>query len=158
MGYEKLPTYCTSFTVGSMRRSILLVLLMLGSCATGNKQLLLDAVHEYSHGLRWGQTAFVSRYLPTKQRPAFAALQEASGVRVTTCLVKGIHVPKKAHATVTLSVTWYALQTMRAHQTIIQQKWVDTGKGWRITEQRRLHGMPLPLISRLPALAKKTKK
>ena len=112
--------------------AVLLVVSLGAACSTSqhSKQALVEALYEYSNGVRWGRSEWIQGHLP-KGRESRAA---SSQLQVITCEVENV-VMDKDRAVATIRVDWYLLDQARLRSTLLRQTWVEVGGRWEIREQ-----------------------
>jgi len=127
---------------------LLLILPALG-CGTSqhSKRALVDALYEYSNGVRWGRSEWVQGHLPKGQESKTAS----SELQVITCEVENVVMNAKDRAVATIRVDWYLLTRATLHSTLLRQTWVEAGGRWEIREQRVAAGPPFPGLGRVSA-------
>jgi len=125
-----------------------LLVLSLGGCLIqGNKQNLMDSLHEYNSGLRWGRIDRMAEYVPPKKRDRLIAMQQQrEDVQITGCEVAGVKLAKKDRAVATVLIEWYLSSQGRLQRTYVEQTWVQQDSHWRVAEQRIIRGAPFPLL------------
>ncbi len=121
--------------------------LLLGACGTNqhSKHALVDALYEYSNGVRWGRSEWIQGHLPKGQESRAASSQ----LQVITCEVENIVMNAKDRAVATIRVDWYLLSQAKLHSTLLRQTWIEAGGRWEIREQRVAEGAPFPGIGRV---------
>lgn len=119
-----------------------LAALALAGCGTNqqSKHALVDALYEYSNGIRWGRSEWIQNHLPRGQESRIASSQ----LQVITCEVENVVVNPKDRAVATIRVDWYLLNQARLHSTLLRQTWVEVGGKWEIRDQRVAAGAPFP--------------
>jgi hypothetical protein len=127
----------------------LLSSLTLAACGTNqqSKHLLVEALYEYSNGIRWGRSEWIQNHLPKGQESRVASSQ----LQVITCEVENIVMNVKDRAIATVRVDWYLLNQARLHSTLLRQTWVEVGGRWQIRDQRVAEGRPFPGLGRVSA-------
>lgn len=118
------------------------VALLLGACGTNqhSKHALVDALYEYSNGIRWGRSEWIQGHLPKGRESRVASAQ----LQVTGCEVENVVMSAKDRAVATLRVDWYLLNQGRVHSTLLRQTWVEVSGRWQIREQKVAEGAPFP--------------
>ncbi|MCC6750363.1 MAG: hypothetical protein IT371_22045 [Deltaproteobacteria bacterium] len=120
-----------------------------GGCesAANRKASLLDAVLEYSDGVRWGRPELVVRYLSRSHGQRILARRAGHpDLQVTDAEVDAVQVLSVDRALSTVRFDWYELREARLRRSVIQQTWTLEKGEWRLADQRWLRGAPFPLL------------
>lgn len=127
--------------------SILLSLLLCG-CFLENAsptKKLSNAVHDMNDSARWGRIGMASQYVEAGYRQRFAESHRSWGrnIRVADGEVLSVQMApdrESAHAIVTYS--WYDLDTMTLHDTVVRQTWKSQEDFYGLSDESVIEGNP----------------
>lgn len=104
----------------------------------------MDAVQEYTYGVRWSRADWVQPHLPRKGKLGFEPIAPP-GVQVITCEVQSVKlVDGTNRAEVGVQLEWYLANQGTLRSSVLRQSWARSGDRWEIVGQRVTHGAPFP--------------
>lgn len=129
---------------------MLLITCVAGCILRGNKEDLVEALHRYNSGVRWGKTEWMAQYVADDDTATLLPRSEVfdGELQITGCQVGDVQFKSNDHAEAVVRVDWYQRSRGRLYTSIVQQTWKHGGSQWQIVQQRHLKGAPFPWIPR----------
>ena len=131
-----------------MRRArafVAVVGLAVGCGGAAPRDLLMESVQTYNDGVRWQRFTAAAAVVPPAERDQFLDEREAlaDDLRITEYdIVRVASAGRRAD--VQVKVSWYLDSRGTVHDTWIRQRWEQQGRAWRVVEERRVRGEPMP--------------
>ena len=138
---------------------LLLCVAFAAGCVSGilnDRDRLKMALEEYNDGLRWGRVESSCAHLPEAERQKFAErfAQLQGDLEVMDYEVQRLQWDRDhGTATVRVDVSWSLKRRGIVERSVMEQRWQEVGGGWMLVQQRRIGGVPLPLLDEEPAPA-----
>lgn len=132
----------------------LAVACLMGGCfldnASPTKQLA-DTVHEFNDSARWGRIGSAAKFVEAGYRVRFVEAHRSWGRNIKLADGEVLSVSfaddrQSAQAIVTYS--WYDLDTMTLHDTVIRQTWKSQEDFYGLSDETVIEGNPRLLASR----------
>ena len=127
---------------------LLLSSVLLGGCFLDNAsptKKLADAVHEMNDSARWGRIGSASRFVEADYRARFTETHRrwGNGIRVADGEVLSVQfAPDRQSALAIVTYSWYDLDTMTLHDTVVKQHWRATDEFYGLSEETVIEGDP----------------
>ena len=135
-------------------RSVLVLLpwVMLAGCfanASTTKKLA-DTVHEMNDAARWGQLGQASTRVQPDYRADYLRAHRGWGsrIQVADSEVVNLQVADDLSTAIALvAYSWYALDTMTLHQSVVRQRWEPLEEYFVLAHESVVQGDPKLLLS-----------
>ena len=124
------------------------ILILAGCGGVQRSESLMDAVRTYNDGVRWERFTAAAAVVPARERDAFLDEREelADDLRITDYEVVRV-VNKGDRAEIQVKLSWYLDSRGSLHDTWVRQRWERQGRTWRVVEERRVRGEPMPGVA-----------
>lgn len=109
------------------------------------RSALPDAVRTYTEGVRWERFEAAAVVIPPAERAAFVDERDtlAKDLRITDAEIIHLQAAERT-AEAAVKLTWYSEREGVLHTTVAHQRWERQGKAWRLVDEVRGRGEPMP--------------
>ena len=117
-----------------------------GACGAGpQRDKLMESVETYNDGVRWQRFSAAAAAVPPAERSQFLDDHEAlaDDLKITDYEVVRVAAHDE-RAEVQVKLTWFLDSRGTVHDTWVRQQWERQGGGWRVVDERRVRGEPMP--------------
>ena len=107
---------------------------------------LRDAVNQLNEGVRWGRIQDVLVHIGPSSHQHFLELHKDFGnaLQVTNYeVVNTIIDMEQGTAEIGVKLTWYRIDEMEVHETVLSQRWEKHENRWLLTAEAYRSGTPL---------------
>lgn len=117
----------------------------LGCGGAAPRDTLLETVQTYNDGVRWQRFAAAAVAVPPAEREQFLDERDqlAEDLRITDYEVVRV-ADHGARAEIQVKLTWFRDSEGTVHDTWARQRWERQGGAWRVVDERRVRGEPMP--------------
>jgi hypothetical protein len=129
-----------------MRSLVIALILLSNACLLGGlspQKKLNDAIRDVNDASRWGRIDLAVQYVEPTYQDTFLKSRYKWGrlFRIAdTDLVRVEMNPDKERAVSLMSISWYRLDQMTLHHTIVRQQWKDCDGTYLLTAEDVLEG------------------
>lgn len=122
--------------------------LLLSGCFMGNNspaKKIGDSVHDLNDQARWGRIGDAALLVEPSYRDQFVIAHQKWGSDIQLADSEIVQVkiaPDAEHASAIVSYSWYAMDTMTLHETVVQQRWSAHGGGYALVSEAVVKGDP----------------
>ncbi|MCU0662437.1 MAG: hypothetical protein MUC50_08955 [Myxococcota bacterium] len=125
------------------------LLVFLGGCAAaaqGSSEKLKEAVFTLNEGVRWGRLQDVLAYISPDSQSHYLESHKGVGaeIQITGYDVVSTRLDAETNtAQIGVKFSWYRLDRMEAHDTIVLQRWEAKDRLWLLVSEEFKDGVPL---------------
>ncbi|HVV87428.1 MAG TPA: hypothetical protein VHE35_30510 [Kofleriaceae bacterium] len=130
--------------VASIGASIVIAAVAACGAAQARDQLM-DTVLSYNDGVRWERFTAAAAAVPPAERDQFLDDREhlAKDLKITDDEVVRV-ATHGDRAEIQVKLTWYLDSRGAVHETWVRQRWERQGAAWRVVDETRARGEPMP--------------
>lgn len=136
-----------------MGRAAALALFVLSLCGCaaaiqGSSDKLKEAVFYLNEGVRWGRIQDVLAYVAPDSQGHYLESHKGVGAEIQITgydIVSTQLDPQTSTAQIGVKLTWYRIDQMEVHDTVLLQRWEEREHAWLLVSEEHKDGVPLGL-------------
>ena len=131
-----------------LRVALILTAVLLGGCFLDNAsptKRLADAVHEMNDSARWGRIGAAANFVDASYRQDFMRSHRRWGRSIKLADGEVLSVefsPERDSAEAIVTYSWYDLETMTLHDTVVRQHWQENEDFYGLSGETVIGGDP----------------
>lgn len=122
-----------------------LLLCACGATGQSRSEKLKEAIFYFNEGVRWGRLQDVMTRVDPGGQELFLEMHKDFGklIKVTGYEIVNTAYDTENHkAQVGVKITWYRIDQMEVHETVVSQNWEDRDHTWVLIAEEYMTGTP----------------